>query len=43
MLKIDKYIYTCHRKIVSSTHDKNVYSAPHTIHINKWQYKFREK
>ena len=43
MLKIDRYIYTCHRNIVSLNHNKSAYRAPRSIHINKWTYTFREQ
>ena len=43
MIKVDKYIYTCHRNTVSSNHNKTSKSAPHTIQIYKWQLKTREK
>ena len=41
-MKIDKYIFTCHNNIVSSNLSKK-YSALHTIHIYKWQYKSRKQ
>ena len=36
-------MYTYHRNIFSSNHNKNYQRKPRTIHISKLQYNFREK